>query len=120
MRRKPAEKHTGSAFCQGNRRRHDERAVIRITSLACGAGRRGVASRKGPSPSLPRRRETESSAAVPRYPRLRIGDLQTCRLAPREPEPPMERMTIAEATVASLIAHGLETIYALPGVHNDP
>jgi acetolactate synthase-1/2/3 large subunit len=31
----------------------------------------------------------------------------------------MERMTTAEATVASLIAHGIETIYALPGVHND-
>ncbi|HEY6259388.1 MAG TPA: thiamine pyrophosphate-dependent enzyme [Xanthobacteraceae bacterium] len=27
--------------------------------------------------------------------------------------------TTAEATVAALIAHGLETIYALPGVHND-
>src|SRR6266536_362497 len=32
----------------------------------------------------------------------------------------MERMTAAEATVASLIAHGLDTLYALPGVHNDP
>src|SRR6266496_3373244 len=32
----------------------------------------------------------------------------------------MERMTAAEATVASLIAHGLGTLYALPGVHNDP
>jgi len=32
----------------------------------------------------------------------------------------MERMTVAEATVASLIAHGLDTVYALPGVHNDP
>jgi acetolactate synthase I/II/III large subunit len=31
----------------------------------------------------------------------------------------MERMTTAEATVAALIAHGIETIYALPGVHND-
>lgn len=31
----------------------------------------------------------------------------------------MQRMTTAEATVASLIAHGIETIYALPGVHND-
>ncbi len=31
----------------------------------------------------------------------------------------MERMTTAEATVESLIAHGLDTIYALPGVHND-
>jgi acetolactate synthase I/II/III large subunit len=29
-------------------------------------------------------------------------------------------MTTAEATVAALIAHGIGTIYALPGVHNDP
>ncbi len=28
-------------------------------------------------------------------------------------------MTTAEATVATLVAHGLDTIYALPGVHND-
>ncbi len=28
-------------------------------------------------------------------------------------------MTTAEATVEALIAHGLDTIYALPGVHND-
>ena len=28
-------------------------------------------------------------------------------------------MTTAEATVAALVAHGLDTIYALPGVHND-
>src|SRR6201987_1786519 len=32
----------------------------------------------------------------------------------------MIRMTTAEATVAALIAHGIGTIYALPGVHNDP
>src|SRR2546429_251478 len=32
----------------------------------------------------------------------------------------MDRMTTAEATVAALIAHGLDTVYALPGVHNDP
>ena len=31
----------------------------------------------------------------------------------------MERMTTAEATVAALIAHGIDTVYALPGVHND-
>ena len=30
------------------------------------------------------------------------------------------RMTTAEAAVAALIAHGINTIYALPGVHNDP
>src|SRR3954469_346303 len=32
----------------------------------------------------------------------------------------MQRMTTAEATVAALVGHGLDTIYALPGVHNDP
>ena len=31
----------------------------------------------------------------------------------------MVQMTTAEAIVASLIAHGLDTIYALPGVQND-
>src|SRR5437764_8330521 len=31
----------------------------------------------------------------------------------------MPQMTTAEAIVAGLIAHGLDTIYALPGVHND-
>jgi acetolactate synthase I/II/III large subunit len=31
----------------------------------------------------------------------------------------MERMTTAEATVSAMIAHGIDTIYALPGVHND-
>ena len=30
-----------------------------------------------------------------------------------------QTMTAAEATVAALIAHGLDTIYALPGVQND-
>ena len=31
----------------------------------------------------------------------------------------MPTMTTAEAIVAGLIAHGLDTIYALPGVQND-
>ena len=31
----------------------------------------------------------------------------------------MESMTAAEATVSSLIAHGIGTMYALPGIHND-
>lgn len=31
----------------------------------------------------------------------------------------MNTMTTAEAIVASLIAHGIRTLYALPGVHND-
>ena len=29
------------------------------------------------------------------------------------------RMTTGEATVGGLIAHGIDTVYALPGVHND-
>src|SRR6476619_7621295 len=33
--------------------------------------------------------------------------------------PTVERMTTAEAAVTALIAHGLDTVYALPGVHND-
>jgi acetolactate synthase I/II/III large subunit len=32
----------------------------------------------------------------------------------------MPIMTTAEATVAALVGHGLDTVYALPGVHNDP
>src|SRR5690349_14914497 len=31
----------------------------------------------------------------------------------------MQRMTTAEATIESLILHGIDTLYALPGVHND-
>jgi acetolactate synthase-1/2/3 large subunit len=42
----------------------------------------------------------------------------------KQSEPPSAdaavRMTTAEATVGALIAHGIDTIYALPGVHNDP
>src|SRR5208337_1891929 len=30
------------------------------------------------------------------------------------------RMSTAEFAVAALIAHGSDTVYALPGVHNDP
>ncbi len=37
----------------------------------------------------------------------------------RTPPASAVRMTTAEAAVAALIAHGLDTIYALPGVHND-
>ncbi len=32
----------------------------------------------------------------------------------------MPRMTTAEAVVDSLIRHGIDTVFALPGVHNDP
>jgi acetolactate synthase-1/2/3 large subunit len=38
----------------------------------------------------------------------------------RAPADAASRMTTAELAVAALLAHGIETIYALPGVHNDP
>jgi acetolactate synthase-1/2/3 large subunit len=38
----------------------------------------------------------------------------------RQPADAVNRMTTAESAVAALIAHGIKTIYALPGVHNDP
>ena len=39
---------------------------------------------------------------------------------PKNPsQPAMVEMSAAEAAVATLIAHGLDTVYALPGVHND-
>jgi acetolactate synthase I/II/III large subunit len=41
-----------------------------------------------------------------RVPKLPAADAAAC-------------MTTAEATVGALIAHGIDTIYALPGVHND-
>jgi acetolactate synthase I/II/III large subunit len=34
-------------------------------------------------------------------------------------KPVLTNMSTAEATVATLLAYGLDTIYALPGVHND-
>ncbi len=41
--------------------------------------------------------------------------------SPASPENPASasRMTTGQAVVSSLLAHGIETIYALPGVHND-
>ena len=41
------------------------------------------------------------------------------RKTKRAPKPATAEMSTAEATVATLIAHGIDTVYALPGVHND-
>jgi acetolactate synthase-1/2/3 large subunit len=38
---------------------------------------------------------------------------------PKAPATPQTTMTSAEAVIATLIGHGLDTIYALPGVQND-
>src|SRR5665647_1288949 len=32
---------------------------------------------------------------------------------------PLADMSTGEATVEALLAHGIDTVYALPGVHND-
>src|SRR6266542_1012800 len=32
----------------------------------------------------------------------------------------MPRLTTAEATVETLLRHGINTVYALPGLHHDP
>jgi len=37
----------------------------------------------------------------------------------KTPAPTLTEMSTAEATVAALLAHKFETVYALPGVHND-
>lgn len=39
--------------------------------------------------------------------------------ADKRAKPVLTDMSTAEATVATLLAHGFKTIYALPGVHND-
>src|SRR5450830_2139043 len=38
---------------------------------------------------------------------------------PKRAKPAVSEMSTGEAAVATLIAHGLDTVYALPGVHND-
>ena len=39
--------------------------------------------------------------------------------AEKRKKPAGADMSTAEAAVATLIGHGLDTIYALPGIHND-
>ena len=52
---------------------------------------------------------------------FRDEQAETAQKPALEPPPAAAaaRMTTAEATVGALIAHGIDTIYALPGVHND-
>jgi acetolactate synthase-1/2/3 large subunit len=38
---------------------------------------------------------------------------------PTQAKPAAAEMSTGEATAATLLAHGLDTVYALPGVHND-
>ena len=45
--------------------------------------------------------------------------MRKARKKTKRTTPAATEMTTAEAAVATLIAHGLDTVYALPGVHND-
>src|SRR5204863_5433536 len=59
--------------------------------------------------------------ATTAYSGLATTATDECAMTPRlRGSHPMPSMTTAEAIVAALIAHGLDTIYTLPGVHNDP
>jgi acetolactate synthase I/II/III large subunit len=56
----------------------------------------------------------------------RAGTLDSARAICKLPAggvgalPVTQTRTTAEATVAALAAHGLDAVYALPGIHNDP
>src|SRR4051794_5760899 len=66
--------------------------------------------------------ETKILARPRKWKRLRISLPLNPGYSSCTPQqgPIMPIMTTAEAIVAALIAHGLDTIYTLPGVHNDP
>src|SRR5207248_1100828 len=74
-------------------------------------------------------RLSRTTSRATRSPRQRGSDLHTPPPSPNStimakqhkmsPASAAVRMTTAEATVSALIAHGIQTIYALPGVHND-
>jgi acetolactate synthase-1/2/3 large subunit len=42
------------------------------------------------------------------------------KLSPARPSNSPQRLTAAEALTETLIRHGMDTIYGLPGLHNDP
>src|ERR1041385_8808542 len=48
-------------------------------------------------------------------PNLHSRNVKEHRMASQDPQP----MTTAEAVVASLAAHGIDAVYALPGIQND-
>ncbi|HEY8274006.1 MAG TPA: thiamine pyrophosphate-binding protein, partial [Pseudolabrys sp.] len=45
--------------------------------------------------------------------------MRKARKKTKRTTPAATEMSTAEAAVATLIAHGLDTVYALPGIHND-
>src|SRR5262249_24860681 len=83
---------------------------------------RGRALPRPPS-RRPRRRRRAGRAHSDRTGRARRASRGPMKAANRpaagiDPDAALQ-MTTAEAAVAALIAHGIDTVYALPGVHND-
>ena len=74
----------------------------------------------GPNDNCAAKRGRVSGSVMPRKTR-RPAELTVMPKSkrPKKAKPAATEMSTGEATVATLIAHGLDTVYALPGVHND-
>src|SRR5262249_55672776 len=68
----------------------------------------------------PRRRPRQRAADLHTRPFRSSSIMGKAKHSKPLPADAAVRMTTAEATVGALMAHGIETVYALPGVHNDP
>src|SRR5262249_1528805 len=68
----------------------------------------------------PRRRPRQRAADLHTRPFRSSSIMSKAKHSKPTPGDAAVRMTTAEATVGALIAHGIDTVYALPGVHNDP
>src|SRR5712692_5568974 len=102
-----------------------------MVGLACQELQRyhGAAARPAPRGEAPDARSLLSRAAASHAARRRRrgrarrasrGVMKAAKQPAAGSEPDTaSRMTAAEAAVAALVAHGIDTVYALPGVHND-
>src|SRR6516165_8230049 len=68
----------------------------------------------------PRRRPRQRAADLHTRPFRSSSIMSKAKHSKPAPGDAAVRMTTAEATVEALIAHGIDAVYALPGVHNDP
>ena len=70
---------------------------------------------------MPRpKRRTKTSRAIDKRAKSASTDKRAKPVfTDKRAKPVFSDMSTGEATVAALLAHGLDTVYALPGVHND-
>src|SRR5664279_5421683 len=93
------EKRMGGELCQD--KAHGRKRAYGSTDSGLSANSRLVPERRVPKQKPPKKTAKSAPAADNRA------------------KPFFTDMSTAEATVATLIAHGIDTVYALPGVHND-